>query len=63
MNVAILIRLMEDFTQKETTHRLIFSLLQKRRRVGLMFTETKISIGLELLISILLNKKQRPMLL
>ena len=62
MNLANLIRLMENFTQKETQIA-IYSLLQKRRRVGLMFTVTKISIGLELLISILLNKKQRPMLL
>lgn len=34
MKFGILIRLMEDFTQKETTHMLIFSLLQKRKRVG-----------------------------
>lgn len=65
MKFGILTRLMEDFIQKETTHKLIFSLLQKRRRGGLMFTVTKISISisLELLISILLNKKQRPILL
>lgn len=53
---------MENFTQKETQI-VIFSSLHKSVKDGLMFTETKISIGLDLLISILLNKKQRPMFL
>lgn len=62
MKVGILIRLMGNFTQKEIQIA-IFSSLHKRKRVGLMFIETKISIILELLISILLNKKQRLTLL
>ena len=36
MKIGILIRLMEDFTQKETQIA-IYSLLQKRKRVGLIY--------------------------
>ena len=51
MKVGILIRLMENFTQRET-HRMIFSSLRKSMRVGLIFIKTVIYIYLVLLVFI-----------
>lgn len=51
MNVANLIRLMENFSQKETQI-VIFSSLRKSMRVGLIFIKTVIYIYLVLLVFI-----------